>query len=128
MTIPNFDEWQEVVNGPETYIAIASELLDHQCCIVGWTDGKMTHHDVLFTLSPKAFGSLQGGLRGEGYLFVSIMRRGSFAFAVRDHNNLHPDYVAEKLEEDRGITSQVLTELIKGVLKQLGSAEKPVSL
>ena len=122
---PNFDDWQEVVNGDETYAAIASELRERQCCIVGWTDGRGSHHDLLFTLSPKKYGSLQGGLRGNGDLFVAIMRRGTFAFEVTRSNDLHPSYVAEKLDMPENVTISVLTELINGVLGELGPIKTP---
>lgn len=125
MKTPNFDKWKEVVNGPDTYAAIASELADHQCCIVGWTDCHYTHHDVLFTLSPKKFGSLQGGLRGHGDLFVTIMRRSAFAFEVTRTNDLHSSYVAEKLGEGDNVTIKILTELINGVLGELGPIKTP---
>lgn len=126
---PNFDAWQEVVNGSETYAVIASELADHQCCIVGWTDCQSTHLDVLFTLSPNQFGSVQGGIRGAGYLFVTIIRCGAFAFKVGRTKPLHSSYIAEKLgipdhdPHQPNVTLKALTELINGVLEELGQHE-----
>jgi len=122
ITQPDVDDYREVKNGSMTYAAIAEQLREHQCCVVGWTDEHHSHLDILFTLSPPKFGSLQGGLRGGDDLFVSIMRRGCFAFDVCRTDDLHPGYVAEKLGETNNVTINVLTTLINGVLEQLGPA------
>ena len=91
------DAWGEIINGANTFGRIAEILLRQQrSVIIGWTDGRCTHHDVLFTYHPLREGQLQGGLRGGGYLFVRIMRRGAFGFALQE-NALSPDYVQEKL-------------------------------
>lgn len=116
------------MNGPETFSAIAAELIDNQCCVVGWTDGRSSHHDVLFVLSPKKFGSLQGGLGGNGYMFVTLMRYGSFAFEVARTNDLHSNYVAEKLGEHNNVTTKALAELINGVLEKFRPIKSPDSI
>lgn len=35
----NFDEYNEVINGDDTYQTIAKELKDNKAVIIGWTDG-----------------------------------------------------------------------------------------
>lgn len=121
MVFPNVDNWGEIVNGPDTYATIVSELIDHQCCIIGWSDGKHTHFDVLFTLSPRGYGTLQFGIRGPGNLFISIMRRGCFAFQITRSEDLYPSYIGEKLGEGNNEATDALTELINGVLQKLGN-------
>jgi hypothetical protein len=109
----------DVVEGPLTEKAIAAELKATNVCIVGWNDQQATHHDVLFTLKPRHFGNLMGGLRAEEYLFVSIMRIGAFGFSVYREKPLDPDYVNEKLGGLGDLVKQRLTNLINGVIDEL---------
>jgi hypothetical protein len=120
MSEPNFDAWREVVNGPDTYTAIANEIYNRRAAIAGWTDGEGSHHDVLFTMTPRQFGNLQGGLRGPSDLFISIMRYGCFGFDVLALAPKHESYIAEKLSlPHSNSTITALTELINGVLAAL---------
>lgn len=114
----DMDSWREVINGPQTINTIATLGVHyHIPVVIGWTDGRATHHDLLFAYSPQAFGRLQGGLRGYGYLFVSVMRMGAFGFEVKP-GPLHPDYVAEKLHVG-GDTAFALAVLISGVMARI---------
>jgi hypothetical protein len=115
----NYDAWREVVNGPETYVTLASILRNEGKVVVGWTDGAGSHHDVLFTLCPRKFGSLGGGLRGSTDLFVSLMRHGCFGFDIATTSPRHPDYIAEKLGTHQNETIERLSELINGVCGSL---------
>ena len=119
MTTLNFDEFRQVTNGEDTYNAIASELVMNGSCIVGWTDQRDTHWDVLFTVSPKSYGALQGGIYGRGYLYVSIMRRSCFAFRIDHSEDRFPSYLAEKLSEEEGPSIEALTELVNGVMRKI---------
>lgn len=120
MTV-NYDDWQEVVNGPDTFAQLASDLRERGAVIVGWTDLHHTHHDVLLTLCPRQYGSLQGGLRGRSDLFVSVMRRGCFGFDISSTAPLHPGYVGEKLgDNENSPTVIALAGLISGVIEALG--------
>jgi hypothetical protein len=110
----NYDEYGDVINGPETYKGIAEELSGRPV-IIGWSDGVATHFDILFSLKPLQYGMLQGGV-GKNDLFVSIMRWGSFGFdpiAV----DTHPGYYEEKLGKGMGDTAIKLGELINNVKK-----------
>lgn len=69
--------------------------------------------DVLFTLRPVTFGRIDGGIHGSRDLFVSVMRRGSFGFAVGSTSSA--GYYAEKLNMGGGITTEKLAELINGI-------------
>lgn len=117
----DYDKYGEVINGEKTYQGIAEEL-GRNAVIVGWSDGHSTHFDVLFTLTALRYGDqIQGGLRPETDLFVSIMRWGAFAFEV-DESDTAPGYYEEKLG-NRGkfgdVTSAALAELINGVRSKL---------
>lgn len=117
----NTDEYNEIINGEETFKTIAYHLKMHQPVIIGWTDENSTHYDILFTLTAKRYGSqIQGGVRPETDLFVSIMRMGAFGFEVNDMPT-HPSYVDEKLCMRLGdnITREKLAELINGVKASL---------
>ena len=78
----NYDKFEEVINGPETYAKIAEILNRDESVIIGWTDEQMSHFDILFWCSPRKtwkFGHLQGGVSPTD-LFVSIMRVGTYGF------------------------------------------------
>lgn len=115
------EEYGEVINGEGTYMGIAEELKGN-AVLVGWTDRRATHLDILFTLTALPYGTnIQGGIRPRTDLFVSIMRWGAFAFEIKE-GDVHPGYVNEKLG-NRGSfgdeCSQELADLINGVKKLL---------
>lgn len=112
------DDYGEVINGPETYKDIATELQGGHSVLIGWTDQASTHYDVLFTRGALKYGTIQGGLQ-RGDLFVSVMRIGAFGFEVHAGPSLHPSYVSEKLFIHNLVTATALTELIEGVKGQL---------
>ena len=115
---PKYDEYGDVVNHEQTYQALAQKLKKDGSVIIGWTDGQGSHHDVLFNLQPKQFGSLQGGMRGSTDLFVSVMRVGCFGFDKSRMDTFHT-YTGEKLGIGGSATTVELTELINQVRKQL---------
>jgi len=66
----NYDEYNEVINGLDTYKGVAEELFERKGCMIGWTDGNGTHFDILFLWKTLIFGSnIQGGVRSDD-LFV----------------------------------------------------------
>lgn len=111
------DEYGELTNSKETYQEIASTLSSWGGIVIGWTDGMGSHYDILFTYRPVVKGSLQGGLK-QGYLFVSIMRMGCFAFDI-EQQDTEPSYYGEKLGLYAGITLPKIADLINGVKKEL---------
>ncbi len=117
----NYEEYGEVINGQQTYEGIA-HILERHPILVGWTDGNGTHLDIMFNKQVVPYGTnIQGGIRPNTDLFVSIMRWGAFAFEISE-SELHPGYVDEKLG-NRGsfgkACSQALAELINGVKKEI---------
>lgn len=112
----NRDKYGEIINGDETYKEIKKTLERGHSIIIGWTDEKGTHYDILFTDNSVSIedNSLQGGLKGNE-LFVSIIRKGAFGF--RKKSEISPDYIAEKLNISSISTSIKLTELIENILK-----------
>ena len=117
------DTWDEITNDPSTYASIVAMLQEGRPVAIGWTDGRSSHHDLLFALSPIVVGRLQAlhprlSLHGERLLLVGVMRCGSFAFYLDDPAALHPEYVAEKLNVG-GATAEALAQLINGVLDTL---------
>ena len=62
---------------------------------------------------------MQGGLAGDD-LFVAVMRRGAFGFAIWNQES-SAGYVGEKLNLDAGHneTTEKLAELINSVRKEL---------
>lgn len=114
----NRDKYGEVINGNETYKDIAEELISGSV-IIGWTDEKHTHIDILFNYKAcREVGNyLQRGLRGNE-LFVSIIGLGAFGFDV-DKREKAPGYIAEKLNLKGQPTTDKLGELINGVIKEI---------
>jgi hypothetical protein len=117
---PDMDPYKEIINGENTYKAIASELLEYGSIIVGWTEGEYSHRDILFTYKPTKLGNLQGGLRW-AYLYVSIMHFTSMGFLIEDmtDNVKAPEYLKEKLHLSDDVTSDKICELINGVIQQI---------
>ncbi len=110
----NINEFNEAVNGKNTYVEIANKLNQGQSVIIGWTDEKSTHLDILFSyrVCKGSYNYLQRGLRGNE-LFVSIIGFGAFGFDV-DIHDVAPGYVEEKLNI-RGVSK--LAELINEIKK-----------
>lgn len=118
---PKVDNTNLVVNAEETYHFLGSLILQFGSCLISWTDGDSTQFDILFTMPMTGDGGrlLQGGIH-PGYLYVSIMRLGAFAFEWRDRHESSRSYYAEKLlndPDDQSVTSEKLAELLNGVRK-----------
>ena len=113
------DEYDEIINGKNTYKEIANKLKHRQAVIIGWTDERSTHLDILFTYyTYKESGNyLQRGLRGNE-LFVSIIGIGAFSFDVNT-NKKYPGYIGGKLNLTEEPTCEKLAELINGIIKEL---------
>lgn len=109
------DEYGEVINGKNTYKEIVYQLKHGNSVIIGWTDQEYTHFDILFSVNVIKEGTLQGGLRWND-LFVSIMRKGAFGFLADTEKD--SGYIGEKLGLGNNITTEKVTELINGIIKQ----------
>lgn len=113
----NKDEYGEIINGYDTVKAISDKLKKGQAVIIGWTDEKYTHFDLLFNYNTHKEGLLQRGLRGNE-LFVSVIGLGAFGFDVKAREeDIHSGYIAEKLNV-RGKADK-LGELINDIIKEL---------
>lgn len=119
-----------LVTSSEPAIDLVAELLIHQkTAFISWTDNLGTHFDLLFCLLPHEYGNVpgvfkaQGGLRPDD-LFVSIMRRGAFGFAITDDPS-HASYIGEKLNIGYGETAEALATLINGVRAVLFKDKHP---
>lgn len=115
-----FDEYGQVINDEKTYKKIAELLLDTGKCIIGWTDEKMDHRDILFTYQPKKYGTLQRGLQW-CYLYVSIIGCNSMGFLIEDRtdNRKADEYIKEKLDLYDNNCDNKICELINGVIKYI---------
>lgn len=118
----NKNLYDEVINGNETYKAIATNIKKGVSTFISWTDNDSTHYDVLFTYGCVGSGGYQRGLRVTD-LFISVMSIGSFGFKIDDMKSA--GYIAEKIFHGRLDKSVVaLTELINGVLNELNKEEE----
>lgn len=111
------DSYGEIINGPKTYKEIAYKLLAHEPVIIGWTDEKYTHLDLLFTYNCYKEGMLQRGLKGYE-LYVSIISFGSFGFDIEKAEK-SPGYISEKLNITGNPTIDKLAELINNIIKNM---------
>ncbi len=110
----NIDSYGEVINGENTYREIADKLLNKESIIIGWTDEKYTHYDILFSIYPYKKGYLQRGLTHDD-LYVSIIGLGSFGFNIcNEHDG---GYIAEKLNLSGDCSK--LAELLNNIQKLL---------
>lgn len=112
------DKYGEIINHKDTYLCIVINLKLFGKVLIGWTDKKGTHFDILFGLHSIIFGTnIQGGIEKTD-LFVSIMRVGAFGFEIqkKDINYL---YIKEKLNIMSDTTAKKIAELINGVKKEL---------
>lgn len=107
------DEYGEVLNHQETYETLALQLSLGIPMMIGWTDGMMSHFDILFNYKALVEGNPQGGLRASD-LYVSVMRKGAFGFEI-SKTDTHASYYGEKLMMGSGPTTDKLAELINGV-------------
>lgn len=119
----NVDAWGEVVNGPDTVRTIVENLVAGWPTVIGWTDGRMSHHDVLFAIVRDIHGHLQGvhptaQALPSTILFVSVMRVGAFGFVMEHDSSFTERYVAEKLGVG-GATAVALAALINDIVKEL---------
>lgn len=116
----NKDLYGEVINGIDTYITIAEQLMEGNSVIIGWTDEGYDHRDILFTYRAKQFGNLQRGLHG-CYLFVSIIDHSSMGFMIESatDNRKHNGYIKEKLRLHDNSCDDKICELINGVIHEI---------
>ena len=119
----NLDTWNTVINGQDTYTDIWQSILPGHSLLIGWTDGRGTHYDILFVLGKKAVGhinalhpsAIKEMHRYAPVLFVSVLRLGAFGWNLGEDEALHPEYVAEKLNINALATAEALTVLLNGL-------------
>lgn len=118
---PDHDEYDTAINSDHTYKAIASWLVLGPNIIIAWTDQRGSQFDILFSFRALPDGPLQGGIKPNNDLFVSIMRKGAFAFSL-DRQSA-PGYYGEKLNmSQEGVTIEALADLLNGVRRELAAA------
>lgn len=111
----NINNYDEIVNGKETYKEIALILLRDNIVGIGWTDENDTHLDIVFSLGILKYGTFQRGIK-DNYLFVSIIGHTSYAFipnTIKDSS-----YFKEKLRFNNKCGDK-LAELINGIISYL---------
>ncbi len=121
----NKDGYDEIINGIDTYKTIAKELKKGKSIIIGWTDKAYDHRDILFTLRPTKFGSLQRGLNFSSHLYISIISYSCMGFLIEsDCDNRKADsYIREKLRLGENHCDLEICELINGVIHELDKME-----
>lgn len=116
----DMDEEKLIINGDKTYKFIKDKVSENRSVLIAWGDGIGSHLDILFTYNPVSpnWSLVQGGIRPY-YLFVSVMKYGSFGFTIED--NKTADYIMDKFQMPESIrgTAAKLAELINGVIKEI---------
>jgi len=125
----NRDEYEEVINGPDTYKTIAAHLYnddddESRSILIGWTDGGYDHRDILFTYRVLHTGNHQRGMRW-CHFFVGIIDCNCYGFTIvmRTDNRKNPEYLKEKLRLHDNHCDDKLCELINGVIHELDLLE-----
>ena len=112
----DFNIYDEVINGKETFKTIAQKLKQGEAVGIGWTDEEYTHLDIILKWGLEhKFGNFQRGIR-QSYLFVSIIDHTSFGFrtdSTKDHG-----YIQEKLRMNNDCGIKV-AELINGIIEEM---------
>lgn len=111
----NYDKYNEVINGKNTYKEIAKLLQENDTIGIGWTDEDSTHLDIIFKLGILKFGSFQRGIKAN-YLYVSIIDHTSYAFVPETTKD--GSYIQEKLRLNNDCGDK-LAELINGIIFEL---------
>ncbi len=111
----NYNEYNEVINGNDTYRKIAEALKKGEAIGIGWTDEIYTHLDIVFKLGIEKYGCFQRGIRSD-YLYISIIDHTSYAF--RTDSVKHEGYIMEKLRINDECGSK-LADLINGIIEEL---------
>ena len=117
----NKDNYEEIINGEETFKKIAETLLNEGKCIIGWTDQGYDHRDILFTYKPMHLGgNLQRGLRW-CYLYISIMDFSCMGFLIESDsdNRKYNSYIQEKLRLNDNDCDNKICDLINGVIHEI---------
>ena len=114
------DKYNEIINGINTYREISHVIRMGRSVIIGWTDEKYTHLDILFSLNPykEEKNYLQRGLRAINELYVSIIGFGTFGFDI-GKDEKESGYISEKLQINGEPTVEKLTELINGIIREI---------
>ena len=120
----NKDKYGEIINGEDTYRIIADELMEGKSVIIGWTDQGCDHRDILFTLRPQKYGTLQRGLNFSSHLYISIMDFSCMGFLIENDtdNRKYPSYIKEKLRLNDNSCDDKICELINGVIEYIDLA------
>lgn len=63
ITEPDLDDYSEIINGHNTYKWIVDRLHNSGSVMFGWSDGDMTHLDILVCTPGDGMQNLQSGLR-----------------------------------------------------------------
>lgn len=117
----NYNKYNEVINGTETYKGIATGLLDNKTIGIGWTDEDSTHLDIIFKLGLNMkCGCFQRGIKAN-YLFVSIIDHTSYGFVLDSIKN--GSYIQEKLRINNDCGNK-LAELINGIILEIIKGEQ----
>lgn len=121
----NKDIYGEIINGESTYRTIADNLLEGKSVIIGWTDEKYDHRDILFTLRPIKYGTLQRGLNFSSHLYVSIIDYSSMGFLMKSNtdNRKYPNYIKEKLRLNDNDCDNKICDLINGIIEYIDLGE-----
>ena len=117
----NYNKYNEVINGTETYKEIATGLLDNKTIGIGGTYEDSTHLDIIFKLGLNMkCGCFQRGIKAN-YLFVSIIDHTSYGFvsdSIKDGS-----YIQEKLRINNDCGNK-LAELINGIILEIIKGEQ----
>lgn len=113
-----YSEYNEVINDNMTYDSIAYDLVINKFAVlIGWTDEKYDHRDILFSFKPRKYGYLQRGYNN-CILYVSIMNTSCSGFLIESNadNRKHNNYIKEKLNLSDNSCDDKICDLINGVI------------
>lgn len=97
-----FDEFGTLKNNSEAIKWVLSKLENSKSVAFAWTDEEGTQLDLILTYKPfydpENARLIQGGVRVQHDLLVSVLRHGAFGFQTgKDITETHFNYYKEKL-------------------------------
>ena len=114
----------EILNGKITYKVIAQNLINRKPVLIGWSDGRHVHKDILFTYKPKKIGGISKSIKDSDF-YISIISDNSYGFLIEDKIDNRKDisYIREKLNLETNSSTKAICDLINGIINQIDIME-----
>ena len=101
----------------EDYDSLAEHLEDSTSLVFAWSRDQVSAYVVILSESFRKLGTLPYGGNPQGSCLVSVLMRGAFWFDLNRTEEIHEEYVGEKLNLGTGEDAKNIACLINGLRK-----------